>query len=83
MRGRQRIGNCDGQVEHAGKRQAAGGAEFEEAQAFDEFHGEEVDAILVLNREECDDIGVVEPGENTGLTFKAIEVAGGTRERVG
>ena len=35
--------------------------------AFDQFHRDEGDAVLLLNRMEDDDVGMIQPGDSAGL----------------
>ena len=44
-----------------------------EGLALDELHGEEVDAVRLLDRVDGDDAGVVEGGEGLGLALEALE----------
>jgi len=47
-----------------------------EGPALDQFHGEEADAVLVLDGEQRDDVGVVERGNAARLAFEPCQMHG-------
>ncbi len=73
VRGRQRIGDGRGNREHVGGRHPALGDRGIERLSLDQLHGQEVDAGRLFDREDGDDVRVVDGGEGLGLAPEAVE----------
>jgi hypothetical protein len=80
--GGQRVGDGDRQLQHAGERQPARRDEIREALALDQLHGEKADVVVVLDREQRDDVGVVEAGHRARLALESGQAVG-VRRHVG
>ena len=76
VRGGERVGESAGDVDDLCGGQAAGRDEAVEGLAFDEFHGEEMDAVGFFDREDGDDVGVIEGGDGAGFALKTGEAVG-------
>ena len=76
VRGCERVGKRVGDVEDPLDRQAALGNGAVERLALDELHGEEVDALGFLDREDRDDARMIEGGKGFGLASEALEAVG-------
>ena len=71
--GGEGVGERGGDLEDLGSGEPALGDDAVEGLALDELHGEEVDAVRLLDRVDGDDPGVVEGGEGLGLALEALE----------
>ncbi len=69
----QGVGQRDGDLEELRQRHAPLGDQLAETAPRDELHGEEVDAVGLLDRVEVDDVRVVQGGEGPGLALEAVQ----------
>ncbi len=76
VRGGERVGDSLGDFDDLRGRKATGVREAVERLAFDEFHGEEVDAFGFFDREDGDDVRMIERGDGTGFALEASEAIG-------
>ncbi len=83
VRCRKGLGDANRYFEHAGDGQPARCDEIRKALALDQFHGEESDVVLVLDREQRDDAWMVERGHGAGLPLEAEQVVGVARDGLG
>ena len=79
----QRVGQREPDVEHLRDRKAAGGNLSIEAGAGDELHGEEPDALVLLDRVEDDDVGMGERRHRARFALEAGDQPGIARDAVG
>ena len=76
VRGRERVGERDREVQQPGERQSARRHERGERLALDQLHGEEADAAGFLDRVERHDVPVVQRGDGPRLALEALEQVG-------
>jgi hypothetical protein len=68
--------NLQGDLEHVGPGEPALLVDdLFEAQAFDVFHGVEVEAVFIARFIEADDVGMIEPAQGLDLALETVEEA--------
>ena len=72
----ERVRERDREVEHPRDRQAAGRHQVVERLAIDQLHGQEADALCLLDRMQDDDVRVAECGHALGLALEPREPIG-------
>ena len=73
VRGGQRVGERQRELEESRQRQAAGRNQRVERLALDELHRQETDAVGFLGRVDGDDVRVIEGGDGAGFAREAFE----------
>ncbi len=73
VRGRQGIGQGDGDLEDPLQGHAGRGDQLGEPLALDQLHGEEADTLGLLDRVDRDDVGMIQRGQGLGLPLEAVE----------
>ena len=73
VRGDERVGHGDHQVQHLRQRQPAWSDERVEVPPLDQLHGDEECASRLLDGVQGDDVGVIESGHRRGFTLEASE----------
>ena len=74
--GRECVGHGFGDFDDFGGGEATGRNAAVERVAFDEFHGEEVDAVGFFDGEDGDDVRVIEGGDGAGFALETGEAVG-------
>jgi hypothetical protein len=73
VRGRERVGNRDADVEDAGERQSFSRENLLQALALDKLHGQKLNAGVLFDREQGDDVRMIEPGDDFRFALEALE----------
>ena len=76
MRGGQRVGEGDRDLEELRQRHAAAGYQLVERAPLDQLHRQEPDAVGLLDRVDRDDVRVVERGNGARFALEAGEPSG-------
>ena len=76
MRGGERVGERDADLEERRRREPAAGQQPIERSPLDQLHRDERHGVCVLDREDRDDVGVIEGGNDAGFVPKAGKALG-------
>src|ERR1700726_2108880 len=68
----QRIGNLDGVLQYLLQRQRAFHESLREGLAFQIFHHEEIDSVLLANVEESADVRMIQAGDDASFALESL-----------